>query len=305
MSYRQPEGQANSSRINSVAELELNAYIYYTGDVANQSWWGRITAIDVEKQQVTLAFTHPETGEECTETFLRTSIGDNYEGHGDPRFVTRQAYRAYHNEKARGYGIVVEDDEDLDFYNCAKCGATVCPWHSRCEGCGDTDPASPPRERRWTCNKCGVDDHESEADAEDCYQSHFQHDDDEDEPPFEIEYIDSVTDLTALIDRGYHFFFEVLAKGNSHSARLGIDGAVDLFRIAEQYGEQFMAKTYPETMAAYFCTEKHLLTSETTTTVLPRRCENCLRETDCAYSEYLQSWLCENCWPSGIITPEA
>ena len=60
-------------------------------------------------------------------------------------------------------GIV--DDAD-DITTCNKCAASIMPWFMRCEACDhDGTPALP---QMWMCGECGMDDYESEYDAERC-----------------------------------------------------------------------------------------------------------------------------------------
>ena len=55
-----------------------------------------------------------------------------------------------------------------DIKTCLRCQASVLPWQLQCEGCGSSTPFTPPAPPRWFCTDCGLDDHESQEDAELC-----------------------------------------------------------------------------------------------------------------------------------------
>ena len=63
-----------------------------------------------------------------------------------------------------------------DSFPCLKCSATVYPWFTRCEGCGDLHPAQPKASATWTCSECGTDDHETQEGAERCCSMFYCHD---------------------------------------------------------------------------------------------------------------------------------
>jgi hypothetical protein len=78
--------------------------IYYTGDVANQPGFGVITTLNRDPQWGdTYDFTL-EDGREI-KGIATHSLGDKYEGHGGTRFVTREAYDAFRQEKLEAYRV--------------------------------------------------------------------------------------------------------------------------------------------------------------------------------------------------------
>lgn len=69
----------------------MRGRIYYTGDVANQPGWFRVVSEAPEFGSVRV---EEEDGDRRFVLHL-FEIGDRYEGHHNPRFVTEAAYRAY------------------------------------------------------------------------------------------------------------------------------------------------------------------------------------------------------------------
>ena len=72
-----------------MAKVSIGERIYYTGDRANLSWWGMV--LEVNDNDVVLAH---DNG--CIAHVFPSAIGEVYQGHCDPRFVTERAFRAYH-----------------------------------------------------------------------------------------------------------------------------------------------------------------------------------------------------------------
>lgn len=75
--------------------MELGGLIYYTGDMANNCGWFRITAINsnsVDLEELPLGDDRDFRG------ILFTSIGDVYKGHCNPRFVTEDAFHSYRRQ---------------------------------------------------------------------------------------------------------------------------------------------------------------------------------------------------------------
>jgi len=80
----------NAYRVTKQAPIELHMgeRIYYTGDICNQSDWGTVAKI--------------ESGNVCLQMdnggqmwVWDTAIGNVYQGHCNPRFVTQTAYDTY------------------------------------------------------------------------------------------------------------------------------------------------------------------------------------------------------------------
>ncbi len=67
---------------------------------------------------------------------------------------------------ARDYVAMGVEEEDIK--DCLHCGASVMPWQLLCEGCGSGSPFTPKPPQLWMCNLCGMNDYESEQDAEEC-----------------------------------------------------------------------------------------------------------------------------------------
>lgn len=66
--------------------------IYYTGDMANSSGWFTVSRI-IDSRNVEL--TECDGGDSRVLTVAVPMIGDLYQGHCNPRFVTAQAHAAY------------------------------------------------------------------------------------------------------------------------------------------------------------------------------------------------------------------
>jgi hypothetical protein len=73
------------------------ARVYYTGDVANQPGWFTVAP---EAQGGHVVLVEDAGGEGRRFTLSAGHIGDVYQGHCNPRFVTEDAYLAYHQERA-------------------------------------------------------------------------------------------------------------------------------------------------------------------------------------------------------------
>ena len=71
------------------------------------------------------------------------------------------------DEIARNY-VAMGITEEEDIGTCLHCEASVMPWQLLCEGCGSGSPFTPTPAPLWMCNLCGMDDYESEQDAEEC-----------------------------------------------------------------------------------------------------------------------------------------
>jgi hypothetical protein len=65
--------------------------IYYTGDVCNQPDWGVVVDRDLPNAATQFHVLFERIGDM---TLQITSVGDVYEGHCHPRFVTGEAYDA-------------------------------------------------------------------------------------------------------------------------------------------------------------------------------------------------------------------
>jgi len=79
---------------------EIGARIYYTGDMANVSDWGTIREIIGGRfgEQVRLVM---DNGPD--KTIPPSGIGNKYNGTCSPRFVTEDAYNAWHREQMANY----------------------------------------------------------------------------------------------------------------------------------------------------------------------------------------------------------
>jgi hypothetical protein len=75
----------------------IGTEIYYAGDIANPSGFGKIVRLDQSPRFGTTYDIELEDGRELRgiPTIL---VGDKYEGHHGHRFVTREAYDAYWKE---------------------------------------------------------------------------------------------------------------------------------------------------------------------------------------------------------------
>jgi len=71
--------------------LSLGAQVYYTGDAANVS--GHFEVVGEGENHVMLS----EIDGDRTFHVYRSQIGDVYQGHCNPRFVTEEARQAYFN----------------------------------------------------------------------------------------------------------------------------------------------------------------------------------------------------------------
>jgi len=69
--------------------LSIGTKIYYTGDRANAS--ANCTIVDISKNYVSLS----EINGNRTFHIAQSQIGNVYQGHGNPRFVTEEARQAY------------------------------------------------------------------------------------------------------------------------------------------------------------------------------------------------------------------
>ena len=72
-------------------ELNTGTRIYYTGDVANHSWWGSVESEDQHN-----VFIRVDDGQLVS--VFQQSIGNLYQGHCDPRFVTEEAFKEYQQQ---------------------------------------------------------------------------------------------------------------------------------------------------------------------------------------------------------------
>jgi hypothetical protein len=68
--------------------------IYYTGDMANHSGWFRVERTDMNGNLRLVEDGTPNHGR--TMAILPMQIGDVYQGHCNPRFVTELAYATYY-----------------------------------------------------------------------------------------------------------------------------------------------------------------------------------------------------------------
>lgn len=75
--------------------IEIGSKIYYTGDMANAS--GNFTVARVNSFSVTLV----EVDGDRKFDVYPSQIGDVYQGHCNPRFVTEEARQAYRNRFTR------------------------------------------------------------------------------------------------------------------------------------------------------------------------------------------------------------
>ena len=87
---------ANEDRIQKAKDLKVGSRIFYTGDVANNSWWGVVVSVDRFEDMVSVE--HPLSTEDArpvSAVLIPRQIGTVYKGDCDPRFVTGEAYNAY------------------------------------------------------------------------------------------------------------------------------------------------------------------------------------------------------------------
>jgi hypothetical protein len=92
----------HAAKPSGPGEYQEGTEIYYTGDVANQSGFGRITKLNRNARWGdTYDFTL-EDGREIKGIALHL-LGDKYEGHGGTRFVTRAAYDEYRQKVMERY----------------------------------------------------------------------------------------------------------------------------------------------------------------------------------------------------------
>jgi tyrosine-protein phosphatase YwqE len=75
--------------------LTVGTEIYYTGDMANSS--ARCKVVSVGRNHVVLV----EMDGERVFHVYKSQIGDVYQGHCDPRFVTEEARQAYLTSRAK------------------------------------------------------------------------------------------------------------------------------------------------------------------------------------------------------------
>ena len=80
-------------RIKGVDELAAGDQIYYTGDVANEDWWGTITEM-LPGGFAVIKIDDPTLLGAVT-TVAYWNIGAEYKGHGNPRFYTEAAVKGY------------------------------------------------------------------------------------------------------------------------------------------------------------------------------------------------------------------
>ena len=73
--------------------IELNSKVYYTGDMANRSGWFKVTALTGAGSYLTL--TEQEGEGRVFHGIYPAQVGNVYQGHCNPRFVTETAYRAF------------------------------------------------------------------------------------------------------------------------------------------------------------------------------------------------------------------
>lgn len=71
-----------------MTQVKIADRIYYTGDIANLDGWG--TVREVEDGSVLLV---QDDGR--VQHIFPQAIGDKYEGHCNPRFVTEAAYASW------------------------------------------------------------------------------------------------------------------------------------------------------------------------------------------------------------------
>jgi len=79
-------------------EIHMGDRIYYTGDRANSAAWTKVISLDGFSVQL-----EHEADGHVMDVF-RQAIGDLYQGHCDPRFVTERAYREYYRQTFPGLG---------------------------------------------------------------------------------------------------------------------------------------------------------------------------------------------------------
>lgn len=80
----------------TLKDLKIGTQIFYTGDMANCSDWGKVISVHSESlETVEVKF---EDRKETTILYANR-IGLVYRGHCNPRFVTEEAYKAYFKGK--------------------------------------------------------------------------------------------------------------------------------------------------------------------------------------------------------------
>lgn len=77
---------------NSKPNTEVTR-VYYTGDMANSSGW--FTAHEVPNA-ITVQLIEEDGGEDRAFSIRKDHIGNLYQGHCNPRFVTEEAYREFY-----------------------------------------------------------------------------------------------------------------------------------------------------------------------------------------------------------------
>tara|TARA_Y100000310_G_scaffold318201_1_gene371983 strand:- start:39 stop:317 length:279 start_codon:yes stop_codon:yes gene_type:complete len=85
-----------------MATHEIGDKIYYTGDRANRARW--LTVQSVESRRGVGSDDYVLRDADDPDYVLHVPlamIGDTYRGHHDPRYVTWDAYNAYHRERYR------------------------------------------------------------------------------------------------------------------------------------------------------------------------------------------------------------
>lgn len=70
--------------------------IYYTGDMANSPGWFTVSRI-IDSRNVEL--TECDGGDSRLKIVSTAMIGDLYQGHCNPRFVTAEAYLSYYEAR--------------------------------------------------------------------------------------------------------------------------------------------------------------------------------------------------------------
>ena len=107
-----------------MATHEIGDKVYYTGDRANRARW--LTVQSVSPDGAVLSGSVVLRDADAPDYVVGVPpamIGDTYRGHHDPRYVTWDAYNAYHRERYRAHlRDALPESEKASRVRCSECG---------------------------------------------------------------------------------------------------------------------------------------------------------------------------------------
>jgi len=108
-----------------MATHEIGDKIYYTGDNRTGDYDGmnRARWLTVESVSPDAVVLRDADDPDYVQHVVPSAIGDTYRGHHDPRYVTWDAYNAYHRERYRAHlRDALPESEKASRVRCSECG---------------------------------------------------------------------------------------------------------------------------------------------------------------------------------------